>query len=69
MREVSKKKEKIKQTFELATGCVACMEVETMLKFYYIVAKGVTLRQGGRSEEWFGGTRRRPLSLMEKTRM
>jgi hypothetical protein len=44
------------------------MEVETMLKFYYIVAKGATSRQGGKSEEWFGGTRRRPLSLMEKTR-
>jgi len=45
------------------------MEVETMLKFYYIVVKGATLRQGGKSKEWFGGTQHQPLSLMEETRM
>ena len=41
---------------------------EAMLNFYWVVAKGATSRQGGGSEEWYGGTQRQPLSLMEKTK-
>ena len=69
MREVSKKENKTKRMSKPAPGRAASYGSGKRCRNFTELLRRVRRRaQGDRSEEWYGGNRRRPLSLMEKTR-
>jgi len=67
MRKVSKKENKIKRTFKPATGCTASYGSGKRCRNFTELSRRVRRRaQGNGNEEWCGGNRCQPLSLMEK---